>query len=197
MPRALIYLHGFNSSPQSEKARLTQAYLEQHSDWNVCVPALPAAPLEAIEAVHQLITELGAENLLGFVGSSLGGFYGLYLQHYYAKAPYQPKLVLINPAIRPYELLLDYLGENQNMYTGERYYVERAHMADLQSLIVAPEISPENVYLLTQTNDEVLDFQQAVSWLKGARMWIHAGGSHAFDNYLDVMPSILSFLKSD
>lgn len=197
MPKALIYLHGFNSSPQSEKARLTQTYLEQYSDLIVSVPALPAAPLEAIEKIHQLVSELGEENILGFVGSSLGGFYGLYLQHFYTSDLRQPKLVLINPAIRPYELLLDYLGENQNMYTGERYYVECSHMADLQSLMVESEISPQSAYLLTQTHDEVLDYQQAVSLLNRARMWIHAGGSHAFDGYSAVLPSVLSFLLSD
>ena len=197
MQKALIYLHGFNSSPQSEKARLTQAFLEQNAALRVFVPALPAAPLEAIKTIHQLVGELGQENVLGFIGSSLGGFYSLYLQRFYTTAQCQPKLVLINPAIRPYELLLDYLGENQNMYTGERYYVEQSHMADLQSLVVEPEMSSRSVYLLTQTHDEVLDFQQAVSLLRGARMWIQAGGSHAFEGYSGVLPSILSFLLYD
>lgn len=197
MSEVLIYLHGFNSSPQSEKARLTRAYIEQNSGLRVYVPALPASPLVAIETVHQLVSELGAENLRGFIGSSLGGFYSLYLQRFYANTSRQPKLVLINPAIRPYELLLDYLGENQNMYTGERYYVERSHMTDLESLVVSPEISPASLYLLTQTRDEVLDYQQAVSFLKGAKMWIHSGGSHAFDGYSGVLPSILAFLLND
>jgi predicted esterase YcpF (UPF0227 family) len=194
MPKALIYLHGFNSSPQSEKARLTRDYFEQNSTVSVCVPALPAEPLKAIEAVQGLVTQVGVNNLLGFIGSSLGGFYGLYLQRYYSAGDFQPKLVLINPAIRPYELLLDYLGENQNLYTGERYYVEHSHMSDLKSLAVEPIATVGDTYLLTQTADEVLDYRQAVVSLPRARMWVHSGGSHAFENYSQVLPSILSFL---
>jgi predicted esterase YcpF (UPF0227 family) len=197
MSQALIYLHGFNSSPQSEKASLTRSYIEQNSGLSVHVPALPAAPLAAIDVVHQLVKQLGRDNLLGFAGSSLGGFYSLYLQQYYAEQNRQPKLVLINPAIRPYELLLDYLGENRNMYTGERYIVDHSHMADLKALAVAPPAYSSHIYLLTQTHDEVLDFQQAVSFLPAAKMWIHAGGSHAFEGYREVLPSMLSFLLDD
>jgi predicted esterase YcpF (UPF0227 family) len=194
MSNVLIYLHGFNSSPQSEKARATQEYFERNTPISVCVPALPAEPLKAIESVHALVAQIGAENLLGFIGSSLGGFYGLYLQRFYAAEHVVPKLVLINPAIRPYDLLLEYLGENQNLYTGERYVVEQSHMADLKSLLVEPSATAGDTYLLTQTADEVLNYQQAVAYLRGARIWVQAGGSHAFDGYAQVLPSIQSFL---
>ena len=194
--KSIIYLHGFNSSPQSEKATLTQAYLSEHAGLSVHVPALTAAPLDAIASVHQLVEQIGVKHLAGFIGSSLGGFYSLYLQHYYSQVGVQAKTVLINPAIRPYELLLDYLGENQNLYTGERYYVDHSHMAELQSLVVPPHNRPQQTLLLTQTHDEVLDYQQAVSFLDGSSMWIHYGGSHAFDNYRQVLPLIQSFLLS-
>lgn len=194
--KSVIYLHGFNSSPQSEKAKLTHAYLTEHTEFLVHVPALTAAPLVAIASLHQLIEQVGVNNLAGFIGSSLGGFYSLYLQYYYSQAGVQTKAVLINPAIRPYELLLDYLGENQNPYTGERYHVDHSHMAELQSLVVEPLKQPQQTLLLTQTHDEVLDYQQAVSFLDGSSMWIHYGGSHAFDGYQQVLPSIKSFLLS-
>ncbi len=194
--KTLIYLHGFNSSPQSLKAQLTQRYFDHNSDIKLHIPALPPAPLEAIAVVQQLVEQQGRENLLGFVGSSLGGFYSLYLQHFYASADFTPKVALINPALRPYELLLDYLGENQNLYTGERYYVEPSHMQDLESLIVDPQTYRSTIYLLTQTGDEVLDFKQAVESLQGAKMWIGFQGSHAFDDYQKVLPSILKYMQA-
>ena len=194
----LIYLHGFNSSPQSEKAQLTTEFYHTHSaafgqTINVIVPALPPWPLAAISLVHDLIKQKGRENLLGFIGSSLGGFYSMYLQRYYSQADRTPKAILINPAIRPYDLLTQYLGENQNMYTGENYVVESSHMDDLTSLIVEPIKQPNLTMLLTQTDDEVLAFQEAVTRLSGVKMWVQFGGSHAFDDYALVLPSMLAF----
>ena len=193
--KALIYLHGFNSSPQSEKAQLTCEYFQtqEHQEINIIVPALPSSPLVAITHVHELIEQNGRNNLLGFIGSSLGGFYSLYLQHYYASTLNIPKTVLINPAVNPYDLLQAYIGENQNMYTGEKYIVKAEHMDDLKSLIVSSISKPENTFLLTQTDDEVLNYQDAVSYLSNASMWVQYGGSHAFDKYLSVLPSIRRF----
>ena len=194
----LIYLHGFNSSPQSEKAQLTTEFFHTHSKVSdqaitVIVPALPPSPLAAISLVHDVIKQQGRENLLGFIGSSLGGFYSMYLQRYYAQGDHTPKAILINPAIRPYDLLTHYLGENQNMYTGETYFVESSHMDDLKSLIVEPIKQPSLTMLLTQTDDEVLAFQEAVTQLAGVKMWVQFGGSHAFDDYALVLPSMLTF----
>ena len=196
----LIYLHGFNSSPQSEKAKLTVEFFEKNTLKGgkriaVYVPPLSASPLDAIVQIHDLIDSLGRESLIGFIGSSLGGFYSIYLQRYYSDSSYTPKVVLLNPAVRPYELLSDYLGENQNMYTGERYIVEESHMEDLKSLISQSIKNPEFTMLLTQTGDEVLNFQEAIDYLDGAAMWIQYGGSHAFDGFSNVLPVIWEFFS--
>jgi len=189
--KAIVYLHGFNSSPQSDKARLTREYFEKNSSClKVYVPELPSGPVDAIQLVDRLVQSLGRESIAGFIGSSLGGYYSLYFQH-----RYQIPVVLINPAIQPYTLLLDYLGENVNLYTGEHYNVERRHMDELKSLEVTPMLSPEKVFLLTQTADEVLGFQQAVTLLDGAKMWIQPGGSHAFNDYYKVLPAINYFFE--
>ena len=152
---------------------------------------LPSCPLSAIDVVDELVQSLGVDSIAGFIGSSLGGYYSLYFQH-----RYQLPIVLINPAIKPYSLLLDYLGENINPYTGECYNVEKRHMEDLKSLEVDPICSPDKTFLLTQTADEVLEFQLAVSALDGAKIWIQEGGSHAFDDFLKVLPSIENFFKA-
>lgn len=194
----LIYLHGFNSSSQSEKAQLTSKFFKSHTkDYQqaitVIVPDLPPAPLEAMSLIHALVKEKGRENVLGFIGSSLGGFYSIYLQRYYAQAGNTPKAVLINPAVRPYDLLTHYLGENKNMYTGVSYIVEPHHMDELKSLLTEPINKPSHTMLFTQTGDEVLDYQEAVSSLMNAKIWVQFGGSHAFDDYAFVLPSMLAF----
>lgn len=192
----IIYLHGFNSSPQSEKAQLSGKFFQKNDpSIKIISPALPPVPLDAISHIHDVIQQNGREQLQGFIGSSLGGFYSLYLQNFYSESELVPKTVLINPAIRPYDLLQDYLGDNKNMYTGETYTVEASHMEDLKSLVVPLTHDLGSIFLLTQTADEVLPYQDAVTHLAGVKTWVQFGGSHAFDGYADVLPSIQRFFK--
>jgi len=193
--KTLIYLHGFNSSAQSIKALNTRQYFQEHSvDFNLSIPNLPSSPLEVVDAVTCLIREIGASQVAGFIGSSLGGYLSLYFQQSTVFESI-PKIVLINPAVRPYELLVDYIGENQNPYTGERYTVESHHMNELKSLSVPSIATPDNTLLLTQTGDEVLGFQQAVSALPKAKAWVTAGGDHAYSGYLSALPAIANFFQ--
>lgn len=190
--KTLVYIHGFNSSPQSEKARLTEAYFQREvPDIHLEVAHFPPQPLKAIHALRDLVRSIGEQELAGFIGSSLGGYYSLYLHVFF-----QRPAVLINPALRPYDLLQNYLGLNENLHTGERYLVTQAHMDELKQLDVLDKVEPSSLYLLTQTGDEVLDFHQAATALNQAKCWITAGGDHAFQGYQDCLPSIVRFFKN-
>jgi len=187
--KKVIYIHGFNSSPRSEKACLTQAFfLSEDCPYELEIAAFLSSPSAAILDLECLIESIGVSNIAGFIGSSLGGFYSLYLHRKFALPA-----VLINPAMKPYELLQDYLGENENPYTGERYIIESRHMDELRSLDIGDGFTRDQLYLLTQTGDKVLEFQQAVSALPRIKSWIHAGGDHSFQEYSAVLPSIVQF----
>ena len=193
--KTLIYLHGFNSSAQSLKALNTKQYFQDHEvGLNLSIPSLPSSPLDAVDSINCLIRDIGVDQVAGFIGSSLGGYLSLYFQQS-TMFKLTPKVVLINPAVRPYELLADYIGENQNPYTGERYTIESRHMDDLKSLSVISIANAENTFLLTQTGDEVLCFQQAVSALPNAKIWVTAGGDHSFCGYASTLPAIVNFFR--
>lgn len=201
--KTLIYLHGFNSSPDSHKAQLSKRYFERHwPELNLEIPKLSPEPSKAMLSVKQLVSGRGLENIDGFIGSSLGGYYSLYLMSQYIALKPSLKTVLINPALKPYELLKDYLGENTNYYSGETYTVLPKHMDELKSLDITGAqkvefVNSEQVFVLTQTGDEVLPFQQALDCLGQAKVWVQAGGDHAFVNYEKVLPAIQSFLMCD
>ena len=201
--KTVIYLHGFNSSPQSHKAQLSKRYFSAYCpELHLEVPTLPPSPREAIAHVDQLIAEQGVQHIAGFIGSSLGGYYSLHLLAKYTSLSPQGnrlKAVLINPALKPYDLLVDYLGKNTNYYSGETYTVLPSHMEALKALELDGEqkaslISPDNVFIVTQTGDEVLDYQQALRCLPSAKVWVQPSGDHAFCNFDAVLPSLQYFL---
>ena len=192
--RHLFYIHGFNSSPQSYKAKLLAAYLAKHREAlkpgiEYHVPSLPYDP-QAVMAILQQAVEACLPAPIGLIGSSMGGFYGTWIAE-----KYQLPLVLVNPAVRPYELLVDYLGENENIYTGEKYTFTQAHIAELKSLDIEAVSSLKRYLLLTQKADEVLDYRQGVEKYQGCEQQVQEGGSHGFDHFEDEIPGIMKFLN--
>lgn len=185
----LLYIHGFNSSPQSMKAKLTKAYFaKHHSNVKVHFPQLLSSPNAAIAQLEAIIDSNGNSTWL-IMGSSLGGYFSTYLAE-----KYKAQAVLINPAVKPYELLSDIIGEQINPYTQERYQVKEQHIVDLQ-LLEQENISKNNYLVMVQTGDEVLDYQQAVEKYQHCQLVVQKGGDHSFIDYETMLPEIAVFFN--
>ena len=185
----VVYIHGFNSSPQSHKAQQFSQWISAaHPAINLHVPALRPYPLEAMAQLEALAQS--APGGVGFVGSSLGGFYATYLAEKY-RAP----AVLINPAVRPFETLSRYLGENENFHTREHYVLTPQHVEDLRTLYVAAPSQPQRLLLMVQTGDETLDYREACTHYRASPAIIEYGGDHAFQQAERYFPTLLTFLQ--
>jgi predicted esterase YcpF (UPF0227 family) len=185
----ILYLHGFNSSPQSMKAELTKDYFaKHHADIAFFCPQLASSPDGVIKQVTALISAKSNENSTwAFIGSSLGGYFSTYFTE-----QYQGKAVLINPAVKPFELLTDLLGEQTNPYTGEVYQIE-AHFIEALKNLEQKIISKNNYLVMVQTGDEVLDYQQAVDKYSDGQLIVQKGGDHSFIDYANMLPKIAMF----
>ena len=180
----IIYLHGFNSSPQSHKAQLMGAYMAQRGLASQF--ACPALPPLASDAVGEIERHLPGKNVC-FIGSSLGGFYATYLAEKHAA-----RAVLINPAIEPHVGLRPYIGPQKNLHTGEPYELTERHVRAWEALYV-PQITPSRYLLLVETADEVLDYRDAAKRYAGAEQVVIQGGDHSLQSFPQHLPRILQF----
>ena len=184
----ILYLHGFNSSPQSHKAQVLGRYLAERGLSSVyACPALPPRPSEAVREIERHL-QAEAKDVC-FVGSSLGGFYATYLAEKHGA-----QAVLINPAIEPHVGLRGYLGPQENLHTGEPYELTEAHLEEWLSLVV-PRITPRRYLLLVETGDELLDYREAVRRYAGCEQVVIEGGDHSLQSFSQHLPRIVEFAR--
>ncbi|NHN37091.1 esterase YqiA [Pseudomaricurvus alcaniphilus] len=187
---AIVYIHGFLSSPGSVKAEQTRAWLrEQRPDVRYYCPYLSPYPEQTQTQLLDLLATIDDPDI-GLIGSSLGGFWSTWLVEKLGL-----RAVLINPSVSPH-LLIERVKDipQHNYHTRDSYVMTSAHAAQFRAL--EPEVLqyPQHYWLLAQEGDETLDYRQAVRRYRGCRQTIEPGGDHAFQGYVDKLPAIVEFL---
>ncbi len=185
----ILYLHGFNSSPQSHKACQLQQHMNQLGIGHlVAIPEIKPAPADAIEQLQAACEEIMQDYELALIGSSLGGFYSTWLAE-----KYNCKAVLVNPAVNPHELLRQNLGEYTNYYTDKIWVLNETHIEQLKQLVIDTITQPERYLLMLQTGDETLDYRLAQGKYVDCPSIIEQGGDHAFTGFERHFDRILAF----
>lgn len=188
MTKHLLYLHGFLSGPASEKAQQTVQYFEnKHPDIRIHCPQLPFDFERLPDTLLELEQSLAESQQVGIIGSSLGGYLATYLSDQ-LNCP----AVVINPAVKPDELLMDYLGVHQCYYSDRSVEVKAEHLPLLRSLRIPQAPSKVRAYL--QTGDETLDYREAEIYYHPSQLVIEEGGDHSFQGYVDHLPAIHNYL---
>jgi len=185
----LIYLHGFNSSPQSVKATKMRDFIAQHyPNIMLVMPQIALTPLAAWQQLTQLTAQYKNQHI-GFVGSSLGGFFSTLLSNQYGG-----KAVLVNPAVKPHLIGDVILGEHTHPVSGEVYQVGANEIDQLATLDWDNVAQVKNFWVLLQQDDETLDYRLADSAYQGARVTLEPGGDHGFVGFERYLNAIVEFL---
>ena len=143
-----------------------------------------------MKQLHAIMAEANDQNVV-LIGSSLGGFYAMYIAEYYGVPA-----ALVNPATGPFDRWQAYIGEHKNFYSEALITVTSEHVSELESLDVLNLSQPENFLLLVEEGDETLDYRKAVSKYAQSSQIVHTGGNHSYENYAADLPTIFSFLLS-
>jgi len=185
----VIYIHGFGSSGLGGKATQFRAYLESQNIPYIA-PSLSYVPALAMDTLEQLIKSYEDVTL---IGSSLGGFYSIYLAEKYGL-----KAVLINPAVdssKTLKRVLSLGGTAKNYYDDTRFTWNEEHVNMLLNYRTF-EIKDGAYLLLLQTADDVLDYREALAKLPNAQTIVEEGGTHPFEKVERHFEVIKAFLLS-
>ena len=184
----IIYIHGFASSGQGTKATLFREYFRTQGIVFIA-PSLSTVPFLAIDTLEQLIESYQVKGeRVSLMGSSLGGFYSIYLSQ-----KYNLKAVLINPSIFPYDTLSLVPSPMTNFYDGSSFERKEEHHQVLRKYEVS-EVNAENFMLLLQTGDESLNYRHAAQKFKDASLDIEEGGNHSYEGIERHFKSVKDFL---
>ena len=102
--------------------------------------------------------------------------------------------MLINPAVRPYELLQGFIGAHENPYSKEKFEIVESDIGVIQALEAASIKEPNSYKVLLQTEDETLDYRLAEEKYAQSHLVIEEGGDHSFVGYENHLPAIAEFL---
>jgi predicted esterase YcpF (UPF0227 family) len=187
----VLYLHGFRSSPQSNKAcQFAARVTAQHPAVTWWCPQLPPSPRAAMALLMKGISGWPRDRM-AVVGSSLGGFYATHI----AQAT-GSKAVLLNPAIDPARDLARYVGEHSTWHDpAQRFVFEPAFVDQLRALECGPISEPERYFAVIAKGDEVLDWREMTARYPGARLKLLERSDHALGDFDDHIDEVFAFLR--
>lgn len=190
--KCLLYLHGFLSSPFSFKAQQVNNFLAAHYPHiKFACPHLTPYPKQTAEELADILRQF-ADDEVGIIGSSLGGFWANYLAQTFNR-----KAVLINPAVAPQAFMPDYLNRPLTGYhTADIYRLTPNHIDEVITYDL-PLTYPDNLWLLLQTGDETLDYRHALTKYNGSKITLEEGGDHSFVGFERYLLPSLEFLFAD
>lgn len=185
----ILYIHGFASSGLSTKAQLFRKHYRGKEAF--IAPSLSYIPDLALATLEEMVLNLYPQEQLYLIGSSLGGFYAMYLSQ-----KYNLPAVLINPASNPIALSKELEGTVQSYYDESTFTWTAEHTKALEDIQSQFEPTFDNCLAFVKKGDAVVPYEDAVAHLPGADIVIEEGGDHGFEEILVHKKRITIFFKS-
>jgi predicted esterase YcpF (UPF0227 family) len=194
MKKVIINIHGFNSGPGQKAVELSIQFPDSVL---IHAPQLSYQPEKAIEHLRTIL-DLYKGHEVHIVGTSLGGFYAMYLSTIYCdQISYY--FYIINPSFTPHLTLTRHNGETVTNYkTQEQFKVTYEFLNELRTIYqamiqnyTAQSINSSSFFLSTQ--DELLDFKEVIMFIRSFEVPYRLSYSqqdHRFQDISDVVRAI-------
>jgi len=194
----IIYVHGLDSSANSMKGLLLEAYCAEHyPDIEVVRPDLNLPPAEVFELLCELANEQedkGKTTLL--MGSSLGGYFTTLVSNH-TGCP----AALLNPSTQPHISLQRFLtGQSKDIDSDTVIYqstggwqITPTHLTWFADHRLAEVDHPEQVLAWIKAGDELLDATIATDFYReqGVQVILQEGGDHRMTDFAELLPTLL------
>lgn len=194
MKKVIISIHGFNSGPGYKAQELQK----QFPDCLVIAPRLSYDPRQAIELLTSLIDKYN-DTEVHVVGTSLGGFYTMYLSTLY-REKYNIIYYAINPSFEPHITLQRY-KEVVNYKSGESFQTSQEFykvFEEYYNYIIdnydSRCIHSSNFFIGTQ--DEVLNFTTFKKFVYDFKLPVRMYYSEQDHRYSDIS-TVVNKLKEN
>ena len=152
----ILVIHGFNSAPGSKSKDLEKAF----PNTNVITPQLLNKPLQDIEVLSEIVSSY---KNLHIVGTSLGGFYAMYLMVKF-KDREDISFYIINPSYTPYDNFKTKIGSSFSNYKLGTVYTVCTEFVEelgvLQKQVHSSPINLPNAYYYFGSKDIILNYSK-------------------------------------
>ena len=182
----IVYIHGFGSSGESEKAQLLRKAFPND---NVISPSFSANPLVAVSQLHKILSSGPVPTIV--IGTSLGGFYATYLA-----VRYDVPAFIINPSLEPHITLQSYIGKHKRYgnSTDTDYDFQAPYIDELNKLfdkMHASDKAGSNLHFYLSTDDDVLTYEK-LDTLFPNRQHVKTfnNSGHRFSKFSEIFPDI-------
>lgn len=185
--RQIFYIHGFASGRNSSTGNWIQnnfdnVHLLEYNSSGIYQDNLNSL----IKQIKDIINP--KEDRILLIGSSLGGFYAADIV---GKIPIRTKCILINPGINPQESLKQFIGENTNFSTNEKFILTQDIVDSYPQSVNKAKFTGIDACILLSKNDEVLDYRVAEKFFKGRAAIEYLDCGHRLNTY-DRLKEIIS-----
>lgn len=187
----ILYLHGFQSSPHSYKAKLIEERMNESGRGSeyIC-PQLPSSPAKAVEIALKLVGGCPAGSL-AVIGSSLGGYYANWIaEQLHCRA------VMLNPVIDPWNIkILGDSPDRSDLRVREWLEFTEQYEQELHSIQIKQITNPERYMLIAAKGDALLDWRMMMKHYEGANQTIIDGSDHGLSDFGKYLDNVLSFCR--